>query len=408
MKPNVKRRASPSRDHSESNNKTLVGELIAANDPVDGAKLLDDIERFLRRFIFLPKRHQYSAIALWALYTHVYDAFDHAPRLFLWSPVPGNGKSTLLRILNGIVRNGHLELNPTEAGLFRNIDMNHPTILLDEADKYLVQNSNGVSAVLNGGHMQGVSVTRNIEADGGYRPVPYNLFGPIAYAMKGAKPKDDLLDRSITIHMQKAPKGVGLSKFKIAVERPALETLRKRAEAWAKANLEAVIDAEPTMPPGFHNRIADNWYPLFAVAHVAGDAWPRYAAWAAQTIEENNGPRDSGLMLLGNIRQIFEEAEAPFLLSQALCESLNANEEWAWGRDPITPHRLASMLKAFGIRPEKRHLPDGKQARGYRVQAFKDAWELYDIQGGLGTVETLARGDGEASIEEAFFAGASN
>lgn len=356
------------------------------NSPaVNGAVLLADIEKTLKRFIYLPKRPLYTAVALWTVYTHVYDAFDIAPRLLLWSPTPGNGKSTLLRILNALTRKGHLELQPTEAGLFRNIDMNHPTIILDEADKYLNGNS-GVLAVLNGGHMQGVRVTRNVETKSGYVPVNYDLFAPVAYAMKTSKPKEDLLDRSLRINMQKSPKGTDLEKLRMALHGPELEALRQRIEAWAAENRDAILRASPKIP--LENRQSDNWFPLFSVADVAGGSWPRNALWALETIETNKGPADAGLKLLANIRQLFDEADADHFLSQDLCDALNANEEWQWGDEPkLTVHRLAQMLGNFEISPRKKRWTGDEQARGYSRASFTAAWDLNGISGTLGTLQ---------------------
>ena len=45
--------------------------------------------------------HEYIAVALWALHTHVYDRFMVTPRLALRSPVADCGKTTLLDVCRG-------------------------------------------------------------------------------------------------------------------------------------------------------------------------------------------------------------------------------------------------------------------------------------------------------------------
>src|SRR6266481_5205155 len=68
---------------------------------------LDALEALLRRIIWLPNVTDYAVLVIWALYTHAYDKFLHAPRLALHSPVPGCGKTKLLAILKILVRAGH-------------------------------------------------------------------------------------------------------------------------------------------------------------------------------------------------------------------------------------------------------------------------------------------------------------
>ena len=65
------------------------------NEPENGSALLDDIVAALRRFIWLPREIDYAITAAYVLLTYVVrDAFDHAPRLAIWSPSAGYGKSS--------------------------------------------------------------------------------------------------------------------------------------------------------------------------------------------------------------------------------------------------------------------------------------------------------------------------
>src|SRR5580704_15316273 len=63
--------------------------------PVNGAELLDEICSKIRRHVVLPEGSA-DAMALWALHTHVFDCFNHSPRLAITSPEKGCGKTTAL------------------------------------------------------------------------------------------------------------------------------------------------------------------------------------------------------------------------------------------------------------------------------------------------------------------------
>jgi hypothetical protein len=59
------------------------------------------------------------------------------------SPLPNSGKTTLLRVISFLVRNGLSSVSITGAALFRSIEKWAPTIAIDEADTAFVNNERG-------------------------------------------------------------------------------------------------------------------------------------------------------------------------------------------------------------------------------------------------------------------------
>ncbi len=57
--------------------------LITKNEP------LDEVERYLRRFVAYPSEHARVAHTLWIAHTHQLDLFDSTPRIAFLSPEPG-------------------------------------------------------------------------------------------------------------------------------------------------------------------------------------------------------------------------------------------------------------------------------------------------------------------------------
>jgi hypothetical protein len=53
---------------------------------------------------------------------------------------------------------------------------------------------------------------------------------------------------------------------------------------WAGDHAVTLAGADPAMPAGFVNRVADNWRPLLAVADVVGGEWPERARQAASKL----------------------------------------------------------------------------------------------------------------------------
>lgn len=140
---------------------------------------------------------------------------------------------------------------------------------------------------------------------------------------------------------------------------------------------------DPDMPDDMFNRAADNWRPLLAIADVVGGDWPtraRAAAVHSAALEKDDGQR---IMLLADIRSIFQRSELDRISSDQLVTDLCQFEEHPWldykRGNPINKHQVARLLEHFGIRPEPEAIrfENGERKRGYLLSAFEDAFTRY-------------------------------
>jgi hypothetical protein len=106
-------------------------------EPVNGSILLDELTQTIRRHVVLDAATA-DATALWIVHTHAIDAADISPRLAVTSPDKRCGKTTLLNLLTALVAGPVKTANMTVATLFRVIEAMHPTLLIDEADTFLI------------------------------------------------------------------------------------------------------------------------------------------------------------------------------------------------------------------------------------------------------------------------------
>jgi putative DNA primase/helicase len=271
----------------------------------------------------------------------------------------------------------------SEATLFRGIEMWHPTILVDEADVILINNE-PLRSVVNSGWTRGSCVPRCI----GDEKVPHAFptFCPKVIGMKGRKLPDTTLSRSIIVEMKRKKAGETVTHFR-SIDDAGLAELRRRALRWADDNGEKLDDAEPDMPPGFDNRLGDNWHLLLAIADFAGGDWPTKARRAAAKLSKVADMMSIGVQALAAIKVIFDgppdaAGEPPERVSSAdLAAALGGDlttpfSEWKSGK-PITQAQLARVLKPFGVAPEVVRLPSGGTPRGYHRSQFEDLWERY-------------------------------
>ena len=108
---------------SVSNAQTVVFESVEPwTEPVDGATLLEDLTTSVRRHAVLPQ-HADVAVAIWAVSTHMIDAFNTAPILALVSPEKRCGKSTLLGWVLRLAYRPLPASNVSSAVVFRSIEI---------------------------------------------------------------------------------------------------------------------------------------------------------------------------------------------------------------------------------------------------------------------------------------------
>jgi putative DNA primase/helicase len=138
--------------------------------------------------------------------------------------------------------------------------------------------------------------------------------------------------------------------------------------------------ADPEIPMELYGRAADNWRPLLAIADAAGDEWPERARQIAIKFGGRRDEQTAGVMLLEDVKRIFDEERVDRIPSQDLVAKLVKREERPWvewnNHKPITPKQLADLLDAFQIVPNTIRI-GASTPKGYRVEQFRDAFARY-------------------------------
>ena len=342
---------------------------------VGGASLLNELMAVFRRYLALPEGAA-ETMSLWVVFTHTFDAWAVSPRLAFTSPVLRCGKTTALSILSCLVTRPLLASNVTPAVVFRVIERDRPTLLIDEADTFLDQRGE-IKGILNSGHTQAAAYVWRCDGDN-YEPRGFSTWAPLAVAKIG-KLSATLNDRSIVVPMRRRRADEAVERFRS--DRTAdLDTLARKAARWAKDHLKALREADPKMPDGLHDRAADNWRPLIAIADQVGDHWPETARRVALLLSGEAEDPSLPVKLLADIRSVFEARGVDRLSSKDLCRELGKMEdrpwcEWSDGFR-ITKRQLARLLRQFGIRPKGIRMGD-KTPRGYVLADFEDAFARY-------------------------------
>jgi hypothetical protein len=221
------------------------------------------VHHLLEEYVAL-KPHEYVAVSLWILHTHVFSRDMVTPRLALRSPVADCGKTTLLDILAKLVARPEKFDSITTAAIYHLIDERHPTLLIDEADNLgLALQPNGrLRAIFNSGHRAGGKVA--ILERG--TPREFSTHAPLALALPEMRGLPRTLNsRSISITMERSQRT--LTRFDVNHPDAALDAAYGQILLWRR---DAELNPEPEMPAGMRNRFADNWRPLLSIADSGG------------------------------------------------------------------------------------------------------------------------------------------
>jgi hypothetical protein len=207
-----------------------------------------------------------------------------------------------------------------------------------------------------------------------------------------------LMHRSIAVHMERTPRHISLERFDAKNPEQMEEFRLIKVYAlypWSRA---IELNPEPAMPSRLHNRRADNWRVLIAIADAChrGDI----AREAAIALVAQHQDEDPGVELLLDIRRVFDSRRADRLSSAEMLSELHAFDDACWSdwrgtRGDQPPHKLSrselsAFLLPFGIKSRSVWLvgvprQDDKSRKGYLRSQFEAAWNAYCRDGEDGT-----------------------
>lgn len=355
-------------------------------EAVDGATLLNELVDSVKRFLAMPN-HAAAAVALWTVNSWVVVTHGHiAPILAVTSPEKRCGKSTLLDWLYRLVDKPLLAANITAAAVFRTVDACSPTLVIDEADSFLGEGSDELRGILNSGHARHTAFVIRCTGDDS-EPRRFKTWGCKAIALIGKLEGrfGTLADRSIEIQLRRKLPSEKLMKLRHA-DAGHFVDMARRCARFALDNGARIGKARPDIPDTLHDRAADNWESLLAIADIAGGNWPRLARTVAEKLSGGAGAGagaagDSiGVQLLADLKRYFDSGNAATYPTEMLLGYLTSIDDAPWPTyakgKPMTARNLARLLRPYGILPQTIRFPSGL-AKGYTVADFADAFSRY-------------------------------
>ena len=373
----AKRRETESEDEACE----VVEEISPWDEPVNGALLLDELREIIERHVVLQDGAS-VALALWILGSYSMDAWRLFAKLLITSPQKRCGKSTLMETIEGLLYRSLLASNISAAALFRCIEEWRPSLLIDEADRFIKDNEE-LNGIINAGHTRRTAYVLRVEKiNDRHVPQKFSVWGAQALAGIG-KQQDTLMDRSIIIEIRR--KAAGETCHRLPLDHfEQCRPLRQRCLRWAIDHIEALKKASPDVPLCGNDRAQDNWQPLFAIAELAGGEWTVHVRNAYMAITSTIEEEDTiSTMLLADIRLAFNQDGHDRIFSERLIQGLIRMQDRPWSDwkhgKPITPSSLARLLSPFKIKSNTVRVGgvNGKTGKGYKREQFTETWNRY-------------------------------
>jgi Protein of unknown function (DUF3631) len=350
---------------------------------VDGSVLLADLSTTILRYVVVDRAAS-DAVALWIVHTHTIDAAMVSPRLAITSPDKRCGKTRLLTLLRALVARPLATANMTAAVLFRVIEMEQPTLLIDEADTF-ISGADTMRGIINAGHSRATATVLRAAPDSrdGWEPRAFNVWGALALAAIGKLP-GTIEDRSVRISLRRRRSDESIEALRIdRLDR--LLPLARQAARWADDHYVVLSAAEPKVPPELHDRAADNWRSLLAIAEASGDEWAERARHAAIQLTregaDSDGTEASGVMVLSDLRELFAAEQTGVLFTAEILDALCSREDRPYSEHrrgrPMTAPQLAALIRPFEISTNQTVRRGSATAKGYRAKDFADIWDRY-------------------------------
>jgi hypothetical protein len=325
-------------------------------------------------------REQLMVSALWIVHTHCLEYVEQTPYLAVTSPERRCGKSRLLELIEMLSANAWPTVLPSEAVVYRKVNADMPTLLLDEVDAIFNPRSadryEGLRALLNAGHRRGAKVPRCVGASANV--VEFSTFCAKVIAGIGTLP-DTIADRSIPIRLQRQTRDEKAEPFKRRDVQLAGDELRERVEAWADAHGPKIADARPRMPDELDDRAQEGCECLVSIADLSGCGRSAREAlvtlYAGERLDDQESMR---VRLLRDTRSVFNGHR--HMSTHDLLYALAQDDEAPWasyyGRG-LDARDLSTLLSHYGIKPVNVRSKASGVVKGYKRDDLHDAWERY-------------------------------
>lgn len=251
----------------------------------DDSDTITFLSKLIKESLFLDSEEEYSVLSAYVLLSYTYAMFEKVP--YLWFNAPkGSGKTTALKCLRNLVRKPIYASSYTGSSLYRVIDSDSPTLILDEVEE-LKQRSKATETIikiLNSGYDKSGTVMLTEK----FNSVTFKTYS--VKILAGINELfDTIQDRCIKIKLKKASTSIGNKNIIENSKEKILELLEIKISGQI-SELNKIIKnpGQLNLSDKFVNRSFDKWLPILSITKAFGtdDLFESVKIYAESEIDE--------------------------------------------------------------------------------------------------------------------------
>lgn len=360
---------------------------VLGSTPEPRRTIVDTIADYLNTYMVFSEPAHAKLLALWVLHTWTFgDSFPErpytTPYIYLNSLEPGSGKTTLLNLLRPIALNTEKADNMTSSTLFRLIERDHPTMLIDEVDTLFTgtKATEEMRGVVNSGYKLGGYIWRNAPGKDGPEPRKFDTYGAkIMAGLDNGHLPETVATRSIEVVLEKvgtvndegqlvAPDGTTRETYYEFLADAAAEHVVREIQVFIAEWAARYVRYMPKPIAGWKPRQFELAFPLLQVAHAVG-CEDEARGWIVAAFEHKPRRDTAEQAMLRRIHAIFEESGADRMFARDIFGPLG-----------ITGKKLAVDLAKCGVQGGNDMTIDNRTGKGYYRSQFEAAWTAMGIE----------------------------
>lgn len=284
-----------------------------------------DVKRQFDSYVDFADQRYFSFLALWTMGTYFHQAFDSYPMVYL-NGTKRCGKTRTMEVVSELAFNARMSASITPAALYRVIERDRPTLLLDEQED--IKGKTGWNAryleLLNSGYLKSGRAMVCVGDD--FEPTEFSTYCPKMIANINGIEKT-LADRTIPLHLMRSDKE--LKVWRLAEAREAMHDIRNQMYTMMLQHHKKVAEIyrrseeDKGIAEKLRHRELQLWDPIVTMAILIDEA----AAEAG--VEGWTGIRDEIIDLavdIGDRKNSKENDElVENLIIQTVIEFINSN-----------------------------------------------------------------------------------
>ena len=332
-------------------------DILKESRKVNYSSLLDEVIKFIKSYLELPKGKEsnYLILGLWIFHTYIIEKIEATPLIYFYG-VYETGKSRAGEVLKELGFRCETITSPTEAVLFRGADYFKGALIVDQVKIWGSEGNKDIATLIKARYKRGLMVPRiNLNKSGEDQIEYFDTFGPMVICTDETMPQD-IESRCITFQMQKNAN----PKVEGEIDKELAKSIRNKLIVFRGNYVDQELEK---VKPVSRRRLNEILYPLYQILmEIAPERKDEFKLIIKEIEQKKEG--EEGLSfeadIVSEIVKYYNETGEESFLTSELVNRLNEDKR---DKDQLSDRLISLRTKRLGF--EKIRL--GGNKRGFRI-----------------------------------------